>query len=132
MVRETIERDGQAAIDVLLFALACGADVNGQRRLGGSEAFGGGLCAESFGGDDQVGPRIERAQTILEIAGDVVEADTAEPNGGFVLASGSRDDDDGVRMIEDGAGPRRVLASKADVDAAGEVGGGELVGVASV
>jgi hypothetical protein len=35
-------------------------------------------------------------------------------------------------MIEHGAGPGGVLPCEADVDAAGEVGGGELVGIAGV
>jgi hypothetical protein len=33
MVGEMIERDGKAAIDMLLFAFTRRADVNGQRRL---------------------------------------------------------------------------------------------------
>jgi hypothetical protein len=75
MVREMVERDGEAALDVLLFALARRADVDSQRRLSGGQTLRGGLCAEVFRGGNEFGPRVEGAQSIFKIASDVVEAD---------------------------------------------------------
>ena len=58
----------------------------------------------------------------------MIEADAAEPDGGFVLAAGVGDDDDGMLAIEHGAGPGGVLAAEADVDAARQMRRGEFVG----
>ena len=68
----------------------------------------------------------------FKISGDVIEADAAEADGGFVLPAGGGDDDDGMLAIEHGAGPRGVLAAEADVDAARQMRGGEFGRIARV
>jgi len=40
----------------------------------------------------------------------MIETDAAKANGGFIFATGSGDDDDGISAIQDGAGPGGVLA----------------------
>ena len=73
-------------------------------------------------------PRFEAVQPVLQVADDVIEADAAEANRRLVLAAGVGDDHDRTLAIEDRAGPGRVLAAEADVDAAGKMRGGELAG----
>src|SRR3954463_827441 len=75
--------------------------------------------ADAFGCRRQIRTRLETPQPVLEVADDVIEADAAEPYGGFVLVSGIRDDDDWTLAVENGAGPGRVLPTQRDVDAAG-------------
>ena len=62
----------------------------------------------------------------------MIETDTTEANGGFVFAAGVGDDDDGMRAVENGSGPRGVLAAEANVNAAFQMSSGEFVRVASV
>ena len=68
----------------------------------------------------------------VEVADDVVEADAAQAHRRFVLAPGIGDDHDRALAAQHRAGPRRVLAAEADVDAAGQVRGGELRRIARV
>ena len=51
----------------------------------------------------------------------MVEPDTAKTNGGFIFAAGRGNDDDGMRAIEQSAGPGGVLAGKAYINAAREM-----------
>ena len=54
------------------------------------------------------------------------------PRRRFVFAAGIGDEDDGPRVIEQGAGPGCVLAAESDVEAAAKVRRGEVDGVATV
>ena len=69
---------------------------------------------------------------VREIADDVIEADAAEPRRRLVLVSGVGDDHDRVLAAQHRAGPGRVLPAEPDVDAAGQVRGGELRRIARV
>ena len=71
-------------------------------------------------------------ESVLEIADHLIEADAAQSHGRFVFTSRVGDDDDRLLAGQHGAGPRRVLAAEADVDAAGQVGGRELGRVARI
>jgi len=127
-----VERGEDAAGDEFLAAFARGADVDGERRVGRAEDFGGEGGAEAVGFDQEVGAGFEGVEAVLEISGDVIEADAPEAHGGLVLAAGCGDDDDGVLAIEEGADPGCVLTAEADVDASGEMSGGEFGGVAGI
>jgi hypothetical protein len=129
---QVAEREAQAAGDKFLVAFAGSADVDGEGRLIRSEKFRGELGAEAVGKRDEVGTGFQTLQAVFQIAGDVVKADTAKPDGGFVFAAGRGNDDDRMIMIQNGAGPGGVLAVEADVDAAGKMSGTELFGFASV
>ena len=126
--KKMIQRQGYAAGDVLLLALARGAHIHGDGTAAGEarQLGGKGPSAEPLGSDGEIGARGQTCEAALEIAGDVVEADAPEARGGFGLPAGIGDDDDGMLALEDGAGPGGVLPAQADVDAAGEMGGGEM------
>ncbi len=68
----------------------------------------------------------------MQVALDVIEADAAQAQGGFLLASRLGNDHDGLGAVEHGAGPSGVLAAEPDVDAAGQVTLGVLGGIANV
>jgi len=97
-----------------------------------SKEFRGILRAEMLRGDDKIGPRFESPQTIFEKARDIIETDAAETDGGFIFACGVGNDDDGLGLIEDGAGPGGVLAVETDVDATGKMGRSKLIGLAGI
>src|SRR6185437_107700 len=126
-----IERDVDAAWDVLHRPLAWIADVEDERCAGGELGVevGG---ADAFGGGDEAGAVSKGGHAFVEIAAHVIEADAAEAECGFVLAAGFGDDDDGFFAVEQRSGPRGVLAAEADVEAAGEMALGELYRVADV
>src|SRR3954452_19333923 len=120
-----VEWDADAAADEFLRALRRGSDVDGERMSGG-EAVGRERRADALGGRGQLRPRREGGPGGLQVADDVIETDAAETNRRLVFAAGVGDDDDRPLTIEDGAGPGRVLAAEADVQAAGKVRGGEV------
>ena len=62
----------------------------------------------------------------------MIEADAAEPDGGFGFAAGVRDDHDGLLAMKNRAGPGGVLPAEADVDAAGEMRGGKFLRIACI
>ncbi len=62
----------------------------------------------------------------------MIETDTAQAQGGFLLASGLGDDHDGLGAVEHRTRPGGVLPAQSDIDAAGEVALGILGGVADV
>src|SRR6266849_8817826 len=119
-----VQRDANAAGDELLVAFAGRANVHRQ-RLARGQALGRQRRAEPLGRRGEVGTRLEAAQTVLQIADDVIETDPPEASGGFVLPSRVGDDDDRAIAAENGPGPRGVLAAESDVEAAGEVRRGE-------
>src|SRR5215472_15311576 len=114
---------------MLLFAFARRADVDGQRRLARRQNFGGIRSAEAFSERDQVWPRFEAAQSVLQISSHMIEPNAPEADGRFVLAARVSDDDDGMRAIQHGSGPCGVLAAETNVDAALQVRGPEFVGI---
>src|SRR5439155_26691158 len=67
-----------------------------------------------------------------EVSGDVLEPDSPESYRGLLLPPGLGDDDDRPRALEDRPGPGRVAPAEANVDAAGQVGAGEVGRVARV
>ncbi len=93
--------------------------------------MGGEGGAETLGGGGQIGAGIEGVEAILEVAGDVIETNPAQANRGLFFLVGGGDDDDGC-AIEHGARPGGELADEADVDAAGEMAGGEFGGVSGI
>jgi hypothetical protein len=52
-----IERNAETSRDVLLFALARGANIDGQQRLTRRQQFRGKRRTEAFREGDQFGPR---------------------------------------------------------------------------
>ena len=103
-----------------------------QRRIRARQLFRHHRGADALGAPHQVRSGGERFHAPLQIAFDVIETDTAQPQGGFLLASGLSDDHDGLGAIEHRASPGGVLPAESDVDAAGEVTLGILGGVADV
>src|SRR6202030_3043991 len=96
------------------------------------EKFRGEGRAEALGEGDLVRSGFEAAQPSLQISGYMIEADTTQPDGRFVLPSRVGHDHDRIRSIEHRSDPRRVLAAEADVDAAGQVRSRKFVGVTRV
>lgn len=129
---EMVEGQIEAAGNALFLALAGRADIDDKRGPSGSNEFGGISRAEVLGGDQKIGTSLERAQTIFEIPGEVVEADASETNGGFIFARRVGDDHDGLAVIEDSAGPGGVLTVEANIDAADEMGRSEFVRIAGI
>ena len=84
------------------------------------------LRAQAIRGDDQIGPAIHRGQASFEKSNHLIESNSSQTKRRFDLRARIGDDDDGMRGVEDRACPGRVLAVEADVDAAGQVRGGEL------
>ena len=129
---QMVERHAFAAVDIFVGAFAGIADIDHEGIAGTGHGFECVLWTEALCRRDEVGARVEAAQAVLQVADDVVEADATEANGGFFFAAGRRDDDDGIFSIENRSGPSGVLAAEADVDAAFEMSGGELGGIARV
>lgn len=129
---QVVERNVDAVGDVFGLMFAGGTDIDDEGGIVGFEGFGHHLGVDAEGGPDKVLAMGEGGHAVLQVAHDVIEADAAEAGGGFLFAAGLGDDDDRLRAIEDGAGPGGVLASEADVDAAGEVSFGVLGWVANI
>ena len=96
------------------------------------KAFRGERRAEPLGGGDQLRPRFQAVQSVLQISGHVIEADAPEAHGRFVLATGVRDDHDGMLAVEHGSGPGGILPAQADVDAARQMRRGKFAGIARI
>src|SRR6476619_3207287 len=90
------------------------------------------MSVEAFRESNAVRPHLQTVQSFLQKSGDVIEADAAKANSCFLLAAGIRDDDDGMRAVKDRAGPRGVLTGETNIDAARQMRGGKLGGVARI
>src|ERR1700686_4907244 len=62
----------------------------------------------------------------------MIETDTAQAQGGFLLAARRGDDHNGLGTVEYGPRPGRVLSPEPNVNAPGQVPVGVLVGIADV
>jgi hypothetical protein len=129
---QVIERHIHAAVDMVTLPLARISHVEQERRIGARELFGDHRRAHALGGPHQIGPRGQRFHASREITLHMIESDAAQPHGCFLFTSGLGDDHDGLRSIEHGAGPGRILTAEPDVDAAREVSFGVFGGVAHV
>src|SRR5512138_2123374 len=112
---QVIERNAEAAVNVLLGPLAGRADVN-REGSAGRQPFCGERRADAFGRSRELGALGEDLKTAFEIPDDVVKADASEPCRRFAFAARVRNDDDRMLVINHGTGPRGVLAAETDVD----------------
>src|SRR4249919_2012820 len=99
-----VQRDADAPGHRFLRPFAWSAQID-RDRVAGGDPLGRQRRTDAFGCSRQVRPRLEAPQSVLEVADDVIEADTAEAYGGFVLAAGIRDDHDRAFSVEDGPRP---------------------------
>jgi len=98
-IGEMAEGNTETSGDEFAFSFAGSADINDQWRLSGIEELGSELRAKALRERDDIGARLERFQAVLKISGDVVKADAAETNRGFVFAARSRNDNNGMDVI---------------------------------
>src|SRR5262245_38914453 len=116
---------------MFLFVLPRAAYVNQYRRAR-RQPLVCNLSADAFSRRRQVRPPCETAQAVFQKAGNVIEPDAAEARRRLMLAARIGDDDDRIVVVENRAGPGRILATQADVDASGKMRGREIVRVARV
>jgi hypothetical protein len=76
--------------------------------------------ADSFRWPHQLRPVGQRFHARLQVSFDVIESDTAQPQGSFLFAPRLSNDHDGLGAIEHCARPGGVLPAESDVDAAGQ------------
>ena len=102
------------------------------RRMGDHQFFGHRLSVYTFCWPHEIRPFGQGLHASAQMTFYVIEADAAEAQDGFFFAAGFGDDDDWLGAVEDCSGPGCVLATEADVDAAGEVSLGIFCCVADV
>src|SRR5262245_1037497 len=115
-----IQRDVHAACDESFPTFRGRPHVHCERGCA-LELLGGPRRAETIGGLDEIGAISDAGEPALEIARDVVEADSAKANGRLLLATRIRDDDDRTRVVQQRASPGCILTTETDIEAAGEV-----------
>ena len=131
MRRQSAERQVQGAWDPLGVVFARLTHVD-RRDQSPRDCVVRDRWAEARGRLGEVRTVRQREQAVVQVTDDVVEADAAEAHARLRLGAARADDDDRLRVVEDGAGPGGVLSAESDVQAAAQVGGGEVGRVARV
>src|SRR4029453_19541161 len=88
--------------------------------------------APSLGRGPQTRAGPKTPQSTIEVSDDVIEADAAQAEGCFALATGIGDDQNRPVAAQYASRPGRVLACQSNVDASGEIRRRELGRVPSV
>src|SRR5579859_4618345 len=116
-----VQGNVNTAFDALRLIFLRRAYVQHERGFGRRLIRGKDRRRRAFAHLYQFRMRFECVYSVLKIARDVIESNTAKAHRGFLLAAGIRDEHDWFVAAKQRARPGGVLPTEADVDAAGEM-----------